>query len=719
MEKFEGEFLKDKYWDNEKFREATEVSAHRTEEREGEKVPNTPQERIENYLERFSEITEREDSEKRERGILAIERLVEKKYVIKPENISDEYIKNMLLGNEAELLGYEREDVKDEQIKQTVISSLESKINSSLRTYTVPGELRESLENMVITDQKSRMKQWLNYLTGEEAEHAPVALRYWAFAEMLKQGDYDSVRGEYNKRTEATVAIFPELDQQALAFVFDAVERRRTGYASSFSTDDEARQAEFSELLKSENFGKLYAFMQEHVRSLKLPSERLMVTEGEWRTFPQGSSSEDLIAPLQGFQTKWCIAGEGFAGSYLKTSDVLIYFSKDVDGQNTIPRACIIDNKEQGITEVRGIIFNEEVKQHLDDYITPVVDEKLKDMEGGEKWADKMADMKMLRELHFKHLQKVPFTKDDLTFLYEIDHPIQSSGFGTDPRVKELLEDRNFKEDFYTAFPEFAHPKLDKTSLEKLYGIDNSLQIGAFRSLIKDIRSNRNVEEDMLVIFECTKAEIANVPSEINENTKAYVGELEPGIFQKLPEGIEHVYTSFPEGKLALYDIELGGKTKDELVQALMDKGIRIPAVAHDILNSTDFYISTNKESAHLVCLTVKELGFPDGATTDELYVRAHELGLELCPPETGPQLRLATTSPDYMRIAMKTISERNDSPEVFFLNSVFGLSLGTDTAESSRMCHLSDEFVFRARPPSPEHTEQASKSDIKVSFAF
>jgi len=452
MERFEGDFLKDKYWGNKEFRKAADVSARRIEMREDKTIPNTPQERIENYLDRFQEITDREDPQRRDHGIAAIERLVAAgKYIVKPENISDEYIKNILLGNEAELLGYEREDVKDEQIKQTVLASLENKIHSSLDTYTVPTELRESLETMVITDQKSRMKQWLGYLTGEEALHAPVALRYWAFAEMLKQGDYDPVRGEYNKRTDATVAIFPELDQQALALVFDEVERRRTGKASTLSIDDETRQVEFRELLKSENFGRLYAFMQKHVRSLKLPTERLVITEGEWRPFFQGSSAEVLTAPLQGFQTKWCIAGEGHAGSYLETSDVLIYFSKDAEGQNTIPRACIIDNKKHGITEVRGIIFNEEVKQHLDDYITPVVDEKLKTMEGGEKWSDKMEDMKKLRELHFKHLQKESFTKDDLTFLYEIDHPVQSSGYGTDPRIAKLRKGRDMKSDLSCA----------------------------------------------------------------------------------------------------------------------------------------------------------------------------------------------------------------------------------------------------------------------------
>ena len=453
MEKFEGDFLRDKYWGNKEFLKAVDVSAHRTEMREGEKVPNTPSERIENYLSRFSEITDREDPEKRERGILAIERLVGKKYIIKSKNISDDYIKGVLLGNEAELLGYEREDLKDEQIRKTVLDSLANKIDSPLDTYTVPTEMRESLENMIITDQKSRMKQWLEYLTGEEAHHAPAALRYWAFAEILKQGDYDPVRGEYNNRTDTTVAIFPELDQQALALVFDEVERRRTGKPSTLSTGDDARQDELQGLLQSENFGKLYAFMQEHVRSLKLPSERLVITDGEWKMFPKDSAVESLTAPLQGFQTKWCIAGVGHATSYLQISDVWIYFSKDADNQNTIPRACIIDNKGRGITEVRGIIFNEEVKQHLDDYIIPVVDEKLKKMEGGEKWADKMKDMKKLSELHFKHLQKEPLDKNDLTFLYEIEHPIQESGYGKDPRIAKIIQERgDVKKDLVTLF---------------------------------------------------------------------------------------------------------------------------------------------------------------------------------------------------------------------------------------------------------------------------
>lgn len=617
------EFLKDKYWGNKEFREAADVLARRTKKRTDETVPNTPPERIENYLSRFSEITEREDPEKRQRGIDAIERLAQKKYIISPDNISDDYIKNILFGNEAELLGYEREDIRDEQIKQIVLASLENKIHSSLDTYTVPAELRESLENMIITDQKSRMKQWLDYLTGEEASHAPAALRYWAFAEMLKQGDYDPVSREYNKRTNATVAVFPELDQQALALVFDEVERRRTGKPSTLSAGNDVRQTELRALLQNENFGKIYAFMQEHVRSLKLPAERLVVTKGEWKLFPKDSSPSSLTAPLQGYQTKWCIAGEGHAASYLKTSDVWIYFSKDADDQNAIPRACIIDNKEHGITEVRGIIFNEEAKQHLDDYITPVVGEKLKEMEGGEKWSDKMDDMKKLRELHFKHLQKQPLDKKDLAFLYEIDRPIQESGYGKDPRIAEL-------------------------------------------------RQVRNLEEDMLVIFECTRDEIAHMPSQINENTKAYLGIWNMEVFQTIRQypNIQHLYESFPDKKIFMQTLETDSKIDSPLKaeDAIKQKNIHLSGWGKDILDQTKF--SQKMEKYELVRFTVAELGFSSGATTDEIYKKAEELGLELCPAEVGPHLRLQYSGKEWMLIAMKQISDRCGFPNVFILYS-------------------------------------------------
>ena len=76
------EFLRGRYWDQEKFREAADKTAERTEKREGRTIPDQPEERIENYIKRFTDIFEREDEQARARGIEAIKRLLHRKFII-------------------------------------------------------------------------------------------------------------------------------------------------------------------------------------------------------------------------------------------------------------------------------------------------------------------------------------------------------------------------------------------------------------------------------------------------------------------------------------------------------------------------------------------------------------------------------------------------------------------------------------------------------------
>jgi hypothetical protein len=440
-------FLKEKYWGDKGFREVTEKAAKRKERREGKKIPDEPQARIENYLKRFTDILEREDEKDRTRGLEALQHLLHKKYVIKSENISDDYIKGVLFGNFAEEQGYTRDNLRDPEIKASLLKQFREKTGQDFETYAIPKEERERIQEMAINDQKARLDSWLNYLTSGEAENYPAAYRYWAFAEMLKLGAYDDDRKTYNKRTETTAAPFPELDQQALALVLDEIQRKQRKEPSQIIPQDEKTQEELRKRLDSENFGKLYAFFQEYLKTLRLPLERLAITQGEWRVFKQGSDPKEVTKALQGFHTQWCIAGEGTAASYLQHSDLHIYFSQDTDGRNTIPRACIVNSKQAGITEVRGIMSDEIAKQHLDDYIAPVVQEKLSQIPQGEKWQTKMEDMKRLASIHIKYKQRDILTKEDLRFLYEIDRKIQSTGYDKDPRIKEILSGRDVKED--------------------------------------------------------------------------------------------------------------------------------------------------------------------------------------------------------------------------------------------------------------------------------
>lgn len=68
-----------------------EVAARRTKIRTGTEVPNNPDARIQNYINRFAEIRDREKPEDRQHGIKAIKRLLHSRFVIKTEDIPDSY----------------------------------------------------------------------------------------------------------------------------------------------------------------------------------------------------------------------------------------------------------------------------------------------------------------------------------------------------------------------------------------------------------------------------------------------------------------------------------------------------------------------------------------------------------------------------------------------------------------------------------------------------
>jgi hypothetical protein len=128
---------------------------------------------------------------------------------------------------------------------------------------------------------------------------------------------------------------------------------------------------------------------------------------------------------------------------------------------------------------------------------------------------------------------------------------------------------------------------------------------------------------------------------------------------------------------------------------------MQISSYAHDMLNSTDFTTNQHPEDLALVKLQVSDLGFTTNPTTDQLYARALELGLELCPAETGPHLRLqdTTQSPGWCRIAMKPIADHSSRPHVFRLGrGGGGLHLGNDWAGPPGQWGLDVQFVFRLR---------------------
>jgi len=595
-----------------------EFAAKRKLARTGEKVPQDPLLRIQNYLNRFHEITDRTNPKEREHGIDAVKRLLHSKHVIKPEEIPEGYFENQR--RLARELGHG--DIE------------------------ITKEARDQLTEVIIADQQSSLDKWIDYLSSSDAPYSD-GLKYYALRSILAMGDYDKEKGAFTQRSKGTVKPFPDLNREALAYVLDAIGKKYKGYDIDLSKLEETDRPEFEKLLQSENFAKLYAWAIDKVTPATL--EELSATNGRWVKYDQGSDHTPLVESLQGHGTGWCTAGESTAQAQLQGGDFYVYYSMDRSGKPIIPRIAIRMEQDR-IAEVRGIAPD----QNLDAGVTQIVEDKLREFPDGELYKKRVYDMKLLTAVEAHVKDSTILTAEELRFLYEIDSSIEGFGYQRDPRIKEL-------------------------------------------------RDGRNSDQDMLVIFDCESSEIARNADQIRENTKAYVGPLEPGIFDKIRKyGIEHIYIKFPEGMIRIQDLEIGGKSAEELKSQLSAEGIKINNWANDMLQNHDFTTLAESQSLSTVRLKVWDLGLTGSSTTDQIYAKAKELGLELCPAEVGPHLRLKYKDQpmdEWLYIGMKQITDSDGLPFVFGLyRGADGLWLDGLWANPDNTWLPGDEFVFSLR---------------------
>ena len=595
------------------------AAAKRTHARMGERVPQDPLLSIQNYLNRFHEITDREDAADREHGMDAAKRLLYSKYVINPNEIPESYFENQQ--RMARELGHGDIEITD--------------------------EVRNQLTDVIVTDQKSNLDKWVDYLASPDAPYHD-GLKYFTLRSVLSMGEYDKEKHAFTQRSKGTVKPFPDLNREALAYVLDAIDKKYKGQNINLESLDGTNRQEFEKLLKSENFPKLYAWAIEKVTPASV--DRLTDTQGVWIKYPQDSDATQLVASLQGHGTGWCSAGESTAQAQLQGGDFYVCYSQDAEGKPTIPRAAI-RMQSSSIAEVRGIA----PEQNLDPYIGDIVEKKLEEFPDGTSYKKKVEDMKRLTEIEHKTKEEQELSSSELTFLYEINSAIEGFGYDRDPRITEL-------------------------------------------------RSQRNQEADMPIVFDCEPQQIAHTTAEINESTRAYVGELAPGIFDLVRNyNIEHVYTSFPEGKVRRDEIVIGGKSKGELEQELARNGINVTSYAQSMMKNRDFTTLKDPQQVDLVHLHVRDLGIKkDYPTTTDIYSRAEELGLTLCPPETGPQYRLAYTGQpmdEWFYIGMKPIADSRGHPSVFNLgHRGGGLWLRDAWTRPGDRWSPEDEFVFSLR---------------------
>ena len=367
---------------------------------------DTKDERVRKYLERLRKVEELARDSKYN-GLELLKKMYYDKYLIKEENIPESYF-----------------ELQKKMALERGMGHVE-----------ITQSMRKQLIKDIIADQKSSLDTWLDYLINDDANY-PEWFKYYAFQGMIKLGSYDKKTKTFSKRTPSTTNIFVDLNREALALIYDDLCEVLNGKI----VDDEILQ----KLLVGGSFSKLYSYTLDLLdKSNKDISDD---TKGIWVKYNKGSAPDELVNSLKGKGTGWCTAGKETARQQLKGGDFYVYYTKDSNNEYKQPRIAIRMEENQ-IGEIRGINDHQNLEPELEE----TLEEKLKEFPDSNKYKKKVNNMKKLTDIYNEYKDR-ELTIEELRFLYEVDEQIEGFGYEEDPRINEILEGRNIKEDLAKVF---------------------------------------------------------------------------------------------------------------------------------------------------------------------------------------------------------------------------------------------------------------------------
>lgn len=271
---------------------------------------------------------------------------------------------------------------------------------------------------------------------------------------------------------------------------------------------------ELKRLAESGSFEKIY--LHELSCLLKNNNNELKRNEGKWVRYKKGSDYLILVNSLRGYNTGWCTAGEETAKFQLEFNDFDVYYTLNSNNEYKVPRIAIL-HRGPSISEIRGI----EKEQEIEPELLEVAHARAHEICPYVEFFEEEANTRKLTEIYYKQMSHTKLTDEELKFLYNTDMiKLYVDG---DERIDYIIKKRNQRKD-----------------LAKVYGYKEN--------------------------------EIALSKSELNENTKVYVGEWDYDDGIQLPDvvignvNLRGVTTT--EGlklpRIVRGDLDLGGLTNAE-----------------------------------------------------------------------------------------------------------------------------------------------------------
>ncbi|MFB2585856.1 hypothetical protein [Herbiconiux liukaitaii] len=134
--------------------------------------------------------------------------------------------------------------------------------------------------------------------------------------------------------------------------------------------------------------------------------------------------------------------------------------------------------------------------------------------------------------------------------------------------------------------------------------------------------------------------------------------------------------------RLELVELEVGGMSRRQLLAALQSRGVLLNAHAETLL-AHPVFDQRSGEPIRVVERMVADLGFAGGATLPEIFSASVDQGLSLCPPDTGPYLRLTWAAQAH---SSNSVLSAGQSPEGALVVASVPLS---DDDEYPKGCYL------------------------------
>ena len=314
---------------------------------------------------------------------------------------------------------------------------------------------KKILAEDLIDKQRQSITSWANYLGDKNCPY-PLWFKVYAFDGISKMSNTLNLdEADYNRRDNTTALSFPKLNAEILAKVYRQINDfygvDKEDWLSKHSDDEK-----LVSLVKSANFPKLYAKELVDTKVILKTPERTEDVHGDWFEYKLGDE-EEIANLAEG--TRWCVVDPNVAHNYLVYGEYGHSRSTRADEESNSKAKFIIfrleDPNAPGIfasngsasirldpngkvAEISGL--NE--GQAVEDALVPIVKEKTLSLPGGEKYLQKFDDKQALIRLDKKMEKGEDLTKEELSFLYELDRPIATLDTYNeeDPRIPELKE---------------------------------------------------------------------------------------------------------------------------------------------------------------------------------------------------------------------------------------------------------------------------------------